>query len=151
MGDVMLFGVLMSTGAFVAIVGEIVVASLLASALFLAMKHKGTYHHYLLLVAFLSDELVLKVIMYSRLRLGVFGEFPYGGTHAPLHLILAVATTVLGLTAIVLGFRYRVKKDRRMFMPSKGMKWHRPIGVLYIIVWFLAFIDGVYIFSRFYL
>lgn len=151
MGDVEIFGVLMSTEAFAALVGEVLVACILLVAVTLAIKKKGSYHHYLILVAFLSDELVFKVIMYGRIKLGVFGDFPYGGTLAPLHLSLAVATTVLGAANIVLGFRYRVKKGSNMFMPPKGKKWHKPVGILYVVFWFLAFIDGMIIFSRFYL
>ena len=151
MGEVELFGVLMSTEGFVSMVGSIVIGCLLILAIVLGLRHKGVYHHYILLVAYLSDELILKVIMYSRLKLGVFGDFPYGGTMAPMHIFLAAVVTVLGLAAIVLGFRYRVKKGRGMFMPPKGMKWHKPIGVLYVLVWFIAFFDGILIFSRVYL
>ena len=151
MSAVDLFGVVMSTEAFVSMVGEIVVASLLILAVVIGLKHKGVYHHYILLIAYLSDELVFKVIMYSRLRLGVFGEFPYAGTMAPLHISLAVVVTVLGLAAVVLGFKYRIKKDRKMFMPPRGMKWHKPIGILYVVFWFVSFLDGIYIFRSFYL
>jgi len=146
-----LFGVVMSTEAFVSMVGEIVVACLLILAVVIGLKHKGVYHHYILLIAYLSDELVFKVIMYSRLRLGVFGDFPYAGTMAPLHISLAVLVTVLGLAAVVLGFKYRIKKDRTMFMPPRGMKWHKPIGILYVVFWFVSFLDGIYIFRSFYL
>jgi len=146
-----LFGVVMSTEAFVSMVGEIVVAGLLILAVVIGLKHKGIYHHYILLIAYLSDELVFKVIMYSRLRLGVFGDFPYAGTMAPLHISLAVLVTVLGLAAVVLGFKYRIKKDRKMFMPPRGMKWHKPIGILYVVFWFVSFLDGIYIFRSFYL
>jgi len=146
-----LFGVVMSTEAFVSMVGEIVVACLLILAVVIGLKHKGVYHHYILLIAYLSDELVFKVIMYSRLRLGVFGDFPYAGTMAPLHISLAVLVTVLGLAAVALGFKYRIKKDRKMFMPPRGMKWHKPIGILYVVFWFVSFLDGIYIFRSFYL
>ena len=151
MSAVDLFGVVMSTEAFVSMVGEIVVACLLILAVVIGLKHKGVYHHYILLIAYLSDELVFKVIMYSRLRLGVFGDFPYAGTMAPLHISLAVLVTVLGLAAVVLGFKYRIKKDRKMFMPPRGMKWHKPIGILYVVFWFVSFLDGIYIFRSFYL
>lgn len=151
MSAVDLFGVVMSTEAFVSMVGEIVVACLLILAVVIGLKHKGVYHHYILLIAYLSDELVFKVIMYSRLRLGVFGDFPYAGTMAPLHISLAVVVTVLGLAAVVLGFKYRIKKDRKMFMPPRGMKWHKPIGILYVVFWFVSFLDGIYIFRSFYL
>jgi uncharacterized membrane protein YozB (DUF420 family) len=150
MGEVELFGVLMSTEGFVSMVGSIVVACLLILAVVLGLRHKGVYHHHILLVAYLSDELILKVIMYSRLKLGVFGDFPYGGTMAPMHIFLATVVTVLGLATIVLGFRYRVKKNRGMFMPPKGMKWHKPIGFLYVAFWFAAFLDGIYIFRSLY-
>ena len=151
MSAVDLFGVVMSTEAFVSMVGEIAVACLLILAVVIGLKHKGVYHHYILLIAYLSDELVFKVIMYSRLRLGVFGDFPYAGTMAPLHISLAVLVTVLGLAAVVLGFKYRIKKDRKMFMPPRGMKWHKPIGILYVVFWFVSFLDGIYIFRSFYL
>lgn len=151
MSAVDLFGVVMSTEAFVSMVGEIVVACLLILAVVIGLKHKGVYHHYILLIAYLSDELVFKVIMYSRLRLGVFGDFPYAGTMAPLHISLAVLVTVLGLAAVALGFKYRIKKDRKMFMPPRGMKWHKPIGILYVVFWFVSFLDGIYIFRSFYL
>ena len=151
MSAVDLFGVVMSTEAFVSMVGEIVVAFLLILAVVIGLKHKGVYHHYILLIAYLSDELVFKVIMYSRLRLGVFGDFPYAGTMAPLHISLAVLVTVLGLAAVALGFKYRIKKDRKMFMPPRGMKWHKPIGILYVVFWFVSFLDGIYIFRSFYL
>ena len=151
MGDVQVFGIVMSPGSFIAFVGEIAVACILAAAVIMAARHKGRYHHYMILTAFLTDELVLKPLMFQRLSLGVFGDFPYSGTFAPLHISLAIVTTVLGLAAVIVGFKYRVKKEKKLFMPPKGMRWHKPVGILYVAIWYLAFIDGIYIFSRFYL
>jgi hypothetical protein len=150
MGTVDLFGVSVPSQVAIVMIGEIVIAALFVTAVLMAAFHKGWYHHYLVLSGFLLDELVMKPLMYSRLSLGVFGSFPYKGTSAMPHLVLAAAATVLGIAAIYLGFRYRTKKDHKMFMPPKG-KIHRYIGALYLLAWLATLIGGLRIFGTFYL
>ena len=113
-------------------------------------RHKGWYHHYMILSAFLADELVFKPLMYQRLTLGVFGSFPYSGTIGLPHVLLAISATLLGAATVVLGFRFRIKKEKKMFMPPKG-RVHRIFGALYLVSWFATMLYGVRIFVLFYL
>ena len=153
MAEIEFLGVTLSTGAFVGLVGSVAVAIALTIAVTLARMHRGRYHHYIILGSFLFDELVVKAMMVSRLRVGMFGEFPYVdiGWMAPTHIALAGVTTALGLATIVVGFKFRTRKGDKMLMPPKGKKWHKPIGLLYVAFWFLSFFVGLYVFSSFYL
>lgn len=144
-----LFGVLMPGEVGISLVLEFAVAVLLALALFMAATHKGTYHHWIMLSAFLVDELIAKPIMVQRFTLGVFGDFPYSGTTGLAHISLSIITTVSGIMTIYLGFRYRIKKDGRMFMPPKG-RVHKIVGAVFFASWYLAFLLGVGIFLMFY-
>jgi hypothetical protein len=60
-----------------------------------------------------------------------------------------MVTTVSGIIAIYLGFRYRVKKDRKMFMPPKG-RVHKIAGAVFYASWYLAFLLGLRVFLLFY-
>jgi hypothetical protein len=150
MGLVSLFGVQVESRVAFLIVGEIVVGAVLILALVMAARHKGWYHHYMILSAFLADELVMKPLMYQRLALGVFGSFPYPGTIGLPHVLLAVSATVLGAVTVILGFRFRVKKKKKMFMPPKG-RVHKIFGALYLASWFATMLYGIRIFASFYL
>lgn len=150
MAFVSLFGVQMPFQSAVLLVGESVVAALFVAAVLFAARHKGTYHHYLILSGFLVDELVMKPLMYQRLALGVLGSFPYTGTVGLWHVSLSVAATVLGIATIYLGFRNRVKKGGKMFLPPKG-RVHRYVGALYLASWAATLLLGLRIFATFYL
>jgi len=145
-----LFGVRLPEEAAVLLVGESVVASLFVAAVVLAARHRGTYHHYLILSGFLLDELVMKPLMYGRLALGVFGNYPYSGTLGLPHIAVAILATVLGIVTVCMGFRYRVKKDRRMFLRPKG-RIHRIVGASYLVAWAATLLLGLRIFATFYL
>lgn len=149
MDFVELFGVLMPGEVGISLVLEIAVAVLLALALFMAATHRGAYHHWIMLSAFLLDELIAKPIMVQRFTLGVFGDFPYSYTSGFAHILLSVVCTVSGIVAIYLGFRYRVKKDRKMFMPPKGQV-HKIAGAVFYASWYLAFLLGLRVFLLFY-
>lgn len=150
MGLVNLFGAHVESRVAFLIIGEIVVGILLVLAFVMAARHKGRYHHYMILSAFLADELVFKPLMYQRLTLGVFGSFPYSGTVGLPHIMLAISATVLGAATVVLGFRFRIKKGKKMFMPPKG-RIHKIVGALYLVSWFATLLFGVLIFVHFYM
>jgi uncharacterized membrane protein YozB (DUF420 family) len=150
MGLVNLFGAHVEPRIAFLMMGEIVVGVLLALAFIMAARHKGRYHHYMILPAFLADELVIKPLMYQRLTLGVFGAFPYPGTSGLPHILLAASATVLGTATMILGFKFRIKKEKKMFLPPKG-KIHKIVGALYLVSWFATMLYGVRIFVLFYL
>ena len=150
MALVNLFGAQVESRVALLMIGEIVIGVLLVLAFLLAARHKGRYHHYMILSAFLADELLMKPLMYQRLALGVFGSFPYSGTVGLPHVLLAVSCSVLGALTVILGFWFRVKKEKQMFMPPKG-RIHKVIGALYLISWFATMLYGVRIFVLFYL
>lgn len=146
-----LFGVRMPLFAAEILIGESIIGAVLVASVLMAWKHHGGRHHWMMLSAFLADELLIKPIMYSRIVTGLFGPFPYSHTLGLPHFALATAAGVLGVVAIVLGFRYRIKSktDRRMFMGAKG-RIHRWFGASYVAVWFIAFVYGLMIFHLFY-
>lgn len=150
MGLVSLFGAHVEPRIALLILGEITVGILLVASFIMAARHKGRYHHYMMLSAFLTDELVLKPLMYQRLTLGVFGSFPYSGTLGLPHVLLAISATILGATTIFLGFKFRLKKGKKMFMPIKG-RIHKIIGAVYLASWTATLLLGVRIFATFYL
>src|SRR4030042_5351250 len=149
MDFVELFGVFMPGEVGISLVLEIAVAVLLALALFMAATHRGPSHHWIMLAAFLVDDLIAKPIMVQRLTLGVFGDFPYSSTSGLVHISLSIITTVSGIIAIYLGFRYRVKKDGKMFMPPRG-RIHKIFGAVFYASWYLAFLLGMRVFLMFY-
>ncbi len=150
MSTVDLLGTILPSQVAIVMIGEMIIAGLFVTAVLMAALHKGWYHHYLVLSGFLLDELVMKPLMYGRLSLGVFGSFPYSGTSAIPHLVLAVITTVLGVLAIYLAFKHRSKKDHKMFLPPKG-KIHKYMGAAYLLAWLATLIVGLRIFASFYL
>jgi len=150
MGLVNLFGAHVEPRVAFLMIGEIVVGVILVLAFVMAARHKGRYHHYMILSAFLADELVFKPLMYQRLTLGVFGSFPYPGTSGLPHILLAVSVTVLGAATVILGFKFRIKKQKKMFLPPKG-RVHKIVGALYLMSWFATMLYGVRIFVLFYL
>ena len=150
MSTIDLLGTILPSQVAIVMIGEMIIAGLFVTAVLMAALHKGWYHHCLVLGGFLLDELVMKPLMYQRLSLGVFGSFPYSGTTAIPHLTLAVITTVLGVLAIYLAFKYRSKKDHKMFLPPKG-KTHKYMGAAYLMAWLATLIVGLRIFTSFYL
>lgn len=145
-----MLGVTMPVETAFMLLGEVAVGIVLLTAFVLALTHRGAYHHWMMLAAFLFDELVLKAMMVQKLMQGVLGDFPYTGTSGLPHLLLSTLCTVAGLLAIYLGFRFRVKKDRRMFMPPKG-RIHKVAGAVYIVSWLASFVIGLAIFRSSYL
>jgi hypothetical protein len=150
MGLVNLFGAHVEPRIAFLMIGEIVVGAILVLAFVMAARHRGWYHHYMILSAFLADELVFKPLMYQRLTLGVFGSFPYPGTSGLPHISLPASATVLGAATVSLGFKFRIKKQKKMFLPPKG-RVHKIVGALYLLSWFAAMLYGVRIFVLFYL
>ena len=149
MATVDLFGAQVEPRIAFLMIGEIAVGVLLVLAFVMAFRHIGRYHHYMMLSAFLTDELIFKPLMYQRLALGVFGSFPYPGTIGLPHVLLAVSATVLGAATVILGFRFMIKKEKKMFMPPKGMI-HKVFGALYLVSWFATMLYGIRIFMQFY-
>jgi len=131
------------------LLGEAGVLAALVLAYFLGRYHKGRAHHYLMLVAFLADVLVFKPLMYTRAGIA-WGSFPWEGTRIAPHLFLSAAAAVIGLVVVVLGFKFRIKKGTKMFMPPKR-KLHKILGLLFIAVWSVAFVSGLLIFIETYL
>ena len=132
------------------LVGEIAVFAAFTVGYVLARLRRGTYHHYLMFGAFAADLLVFKPLMFSRAYGGAWGGPPWEGTGILLHLVLDTVTFVVGVAAIYLGFRHRLRKDGRMFMPPKG-KMHRWLGRAFVVLWALTLLGGLRIFLDTYL
>ena len=135
-----LFGAQLPVAAVFFLFGQGLLLSALVVAYILARKHKGREHHYLMISIFLVDQLVFKPLMISR-ALSIWGPYPWSGTQLVYHMYLDIAVAILGVANIYLGFRYRIKKDRRMYMPAKG-KIHRYVGVFFIIAWIVTYASG---------
>ena len=144
------FGASVPEEAALLLVLELALGAVLVASFLMAVLHKGAWHHWMMLSAYVLDELVAKPLMVQRLMLGVVGDFPYEGTVALPHVALSVIASVFGLVTIVLGFRYRVKKERKMFMPAKGKKVHRLVGAVFLISWFASLVLGLRMFFIFY-
>jgi uncharacterized membrane protein YozB (DUF420 family) len=145
-----LLGVSTTTTAAVVLIGETILAAILIIGIFLAARHKGTYHHWILLTVYLSDFLVLKPLMILKIYDGTYGSYPWPAPAGLFpHIIMAVITVVSGAAAIVLAFKYRVKKGNKMFMPPKG-KIHRLVGAVFVVSWFVVYIVGIVVFYRLY-
>jgi uncharacterized membrane protein YozB (DUF420 family) len=129
-------------------IGEISILVALVVAFLLARLHKGRAHHYLMLAVFGADLLVFKPLMYMRAS-SAWGSFPWEGTRIAIHLALSVVAAILGVVVVVLGFRYRIKRDSKMLMPPKG-RMHRILGRLFIASWGLAYLMGVVIYLQAY-
>ena len=139
-----IFGMTLEPIVVFFLLGELGVLVALAIAYSLARYHKGTAHHYLMLAAFLADLLVFKPLMYSRAGTA-WGAFPWDGTRIAPHLFVAALAGAIGVIDILLGFKYRVKKGPKMFMPPKG-RLHRTLGLLFLAAWSVAFVIGLVIF-----
>ena len=150
MALVELLGVRMPVEAAIVLVGEAVVGVVLVIAFYLAATHKGRYHHWMMLSAFLFDELVLKGIMVRKLLDGALGSYPYEGTGGTPHVVLSAICTVAGIAVIYLGFRHRVRRAGNMFLPPKGRKPHKIVGLVYLASWAATLLVGMRIFWDFY-
>ncbi len=128
--------------------GELAILVMLLLSFVLARRHKGSTHHYLTLAAFLADIIVFKPLMLSRAS-SAWGSFPWEGTRILPHLAISLSAAVLGAFAIFLGFKHRVRKGSRMFLPPKG-KLHKRIGLLFIVVYAIALAVGLVIFIETY-
>lgn len=131
------------------LIGETAIAALLILSFILARKHKGLFHHYLMLVAFLADVLIFKIIMITRAFNGELGSFPWGEIVILPHLIISVAVSAVGAVAIINGFKFVLRKNKKMFMPPKG-KMHKLLGRIFLISWFVAYLFGIIVFGRLY-
>jgi hypothetical protein len=151
MAFVTLFGIKMTYLAFEVLIGEALVGVTILTALIMAHTHRGRYHHWLILGAFLGDLLVVKPIMIMRISQGVFGPFPFSHTLGLPHMALAIGTASLGVAAILLGFHYRVKsvKSKKMYMTAGG-RIHGFVGAAFVAVWVITLIYGLRIFFLFY-
>lgn len=150
MSFVELLGVAMPTEVAVSVVLEIALAGVFAAALVLAATRRGFYHHWMMLSGFLVDELVAKPIMVMRFMDGVLGDYPYSDTSGLGHIVLSVVATVSGIATIALGFKFRTRKERRMFLRPKGKRLHQVSGSVFFASWYLTFIIGMRTFSMFY-
>ena len=139
-----LFGATVAPVVAFFLFGELAILVALVVAFFLARRHKGTAHHYLMLVAFLTDVVVFKPLMLQRAS-EAWGSFPWEGTRIAPHLIVSLVAGVVGASAIFLGFKHRLKKGAKMFLPPKG-RLHKRIGLLFIVVWAIALVVGLLIF-----
>ncbi|OGS55353.1 MAG: hypothetical protein A3K60_07210 [Euryarchaeota archaeon RBG_19FT_COMBO_56_21] len=144
------FGLSVPEEAARLLIMELALGAILAASFLMAALRKGAWHHWMMLSAYALDELVAKPLMAQRLMLGVVGDFPYEGTVALPHLALSVTATAFGLITIILGFRFRVKKGWKMFMPAKGKKIHRLTGVIFLVAWFASLALGMRMFFLFY-
>ena len=144
-----LFGVQMPLEAAVALVGEVVVGIVLLASVYMAAKHQGRVHHWMMLSAYLGDELVLKPIMYYRASLGVFGPFPFYHTSGFTHLIIGIVAAALGLAAILLAFKFRARSGKKMYLKVKGRP-HRWFGAAYVVAWYVSLFYGLLIVHQVY-
>ncbi|HEX9907546.1 MAG TPA: hypothetical protein VGB78_03655 [Thermoplasmata archaeon] len=151
MATIDLLGIVLPQKAAVMLVGEAIIAVLLPLAVFLAIRHRGKYHHWTLLSVFLLDELVLKGLMIQSLMNGSLGDYPYTGTAGLSHLLFSAISTAAGIATIVLGFMFRSKREGNMFMPKEKKKVHRIAGVAFLLSWYVSFLLGLSIFSSFYM
>jgi len=124
--------------------GEMALIAAFATAWVLARRHKGKYHHFVMLSSFAIDLLVFKPLMITR-ALNVYGHYPWHGTNIAVHFWLDVVVAVLGVSTIIMAFRHRIKKNGKMFMPPKG-KIHRLLGYAFLAFWAITFIVGVRLF-----
>ncbi len=129
--------------------GELAVLVVLLAAFVYARIHKGAVHHYMMLVAFLADLLILKPLMFSRAS-STWGAFPWDGTRIAPHFLVSLSVVVLGVITVILGFKFRVKKGSRMFLPPKG-RMHKIIGWAFLGLWAATFVIGLVIFKENYL
>lgn len=145
-----LFGISTTTTASVVLLGETVLAAILLIGIFLAAKHRGMNHHWILLTVYLSDFIVLKPLMILKIYDGTYGSYPWPAPAGMLpHIIMAVISAASGAAAIALAFKYRVKKGNKMFMPPEG-KIHKLVGLVFVVSWFAVYAIGLGIFHRLY-
>ena len=145
-----LFGVSTTTSAAVVLIGETVLAAILLVGIFLAAKHRGANHHWILLTVYLSDFIVLKPLMILKIYDGTYGSYPWPAPAGLFpHIIMAVISAASGAAAIALAFKYRVNKGNKMFMPPKG-KIHKLVGAVFIVAWFAVYFMGLVVFYRLY-
>jgi len=140
-----LFGAQVPTVVALMFIGETALLAIFLAAWVLGRLHKGRYHHYVMLAAFAADMLVFKPLMITR-ALQVYGHYPWPGTSISLHLYLDVAVIVLGLVSIYYGFKFRIRKGVKMFLPPKG-RMHKWVGYLFIALWIATFVLGIRIFA----
>ena len=105
----------------------------------------------MMLAAFLMDVLVFKSLMSMRAFGDVWGGYPWSGTSILRHMVLDTITLVVGIATIYLGFKYRVKRENKMFMPPARKKIHRVVGTSFIILWLVTLVVGISIFVESYL
>jgi uncharacterized membrane protein YozB (DUF420 family) len=127
------------------LVGEAVLLTAYVTAWVLARKHRGRHHHFVMLSSFALDMLVFKPLMLSR-AIGTYGSYPWPGTNIAIHFWFDVLVAILGVLTIYLAFRFRVKKNKKMFMPPKG-RIHRTAGYAFIVLWVSTFVLGIWLFS----
>ena len=125
-------------------IGESVLLAAFIFAWALARRHKGKHHHYVMLGAFLLDILAFKPLMIAR-AFDVYGPYPWSGTGISSHFFLDIAVVVFGVSSVVLGFKFRVKKAGKMFLPPKGRS-HKWLGYLFIALWVATFALGIRVF-----
>ena len=144
-----LFGTEVAPVVAFILVGEIVILAVFVGAWILARLHRGRHHHYVMWAAFLVDMLVFKPLMISR-AFEVYGPYPWPGTGIPIHFWLDAGVVVVGVASFVTAYKYRVKKNGKMFLPRKG-RIHKLLGYLFIILWAATLAEGIRIFAVFYL
>lgn len=143
-----LFGSSMPTEVAISVTVEVVLAALFALALLLVASHEEFYHHCIMLPAFLSDELVAKTTMVSRFTDGVLGDpFLSPTNRAFWKIALSVVATVSDVLTIALGFKFRTRKPRQMFLPVRAKRLHLVSGVIVYASCCSAFSIGMRVFS----
>jgi hypothetical protein len=140
-----LFGAQVPSAVALMFIGETALLAVFLVAWMLGRLHKGMYHHYVMLAAFATDMLVFKPLMITR-ALDVYGPYPWSGTSISFHLYLDLAVMVLGLLSFYYGFKFRIKKNGKMFLPPKG-RMHKWVGYLFIAFWVATFVLGIWIFA----
>jgi uncharacterized membrane protein YozB (DUF420 family) len=130
----------------VMLIGETVLAGILVISLFLAAKHRGLPHHYLMISVFLIDMVVFKPLMISKAIDGSNGSFPWDGTNILGHLLISIGVAALGAISILVGFRSAIRKGSRMFLPPAGLI-HRILGSAFLVAWTATYLTGLVLYA----
>ncbi len=144
-----LFGTEVEPVVALMFIGEIAIMAVFVGAWALARLHRGKHHHYVMWAAFLTDMLLFKPLMMAR-ALEAYGPYPWPGTGILLHFVLDAGVVAVGVSSILTAYKFRVKKNGKMFLPRKG-RVHRLLGYLFILLWTATFIGGIRIFAWAYL
>jgi uncharacterized membrane protein YozB (DUF420 family) len=126
---------------------EIILAILLTIGFYFARKHRGTRHHWIMLVSF-----AIHIVFGVALMVFAFALFLGIINISPLipHAALASIVVILGVVNITLGFIWRSKPSPVMVLPPKKRRIHQVIGITLLVLWYIAIISGIFVYFTLY-